>query len=72
MQSRKRDSHFLLFIKKLLTTKSLQSLAMETWLVLVLILVMFLSAIAIGTWLDSFHTGQTDWLHQDLSTEFVC
>jgi hypothetical protein len=72
MQLRKRDSHFLLAIKKLSPTKSLQPLAMETWLVLILILVMLLTAIAISTWLDSSHADQTDLSHQDLTTESVC
>ncbi len=72
MPSRKRDFHFVLFIKKLSTTKSLQPLAMETWLVLVLIVVLLLTVVAMGTWLDSFHTNQTDWLYQHFGHEFVC
>jgi hypothetical protein len=53
MQSRRRDSRFLLPIKKLLTTKSMQPLTMETKLVLVLLSVCILTAVALVAWLGS-------------------
>jgi hypothetical protein len=53
MQSRRRDSRFLLPIKKLLTTTSVQPLTMETKLVLVLISVCILTAVALVAWLGS-------------------
>jgi len=59
MQSRGREDYFRLSIKRRPTRKSLNPL-LETWaLVLVLIVIMVLSAVALGTLLDTLNADQT-------------
>lgn len=53
MQSRRSASRIILLMRKLLTTKSVQPLRMETKLALVLISVLILSTIALVAWLGS-------------------
>jgi hypothetical protein len=71
MQSRSRESHFLRPTKKRPLRRFLKP-PLETWaLVVVLIVIMVLSAIALGACWDSLSTDQAIGLYH-LSAGFVC
>jgi hypothetical protein len=72
MKSRSREDYFRFPIKKRPTRKSLNP-PLETWaLVLVLIVIMVLSAVALGTLWDTLNADQAVGHYQDrLSIGFV-